>query len=225
MERGFGMECGQDAVGEMVRGGSSGHEMREVDGPECDARAEEEGAEFFDSTGDALFGGGFAGADAGGDFVERAFLEVEEDECGAIGGGEAGEVSVEEGAGFAEFVGLGGHFHGVCPCGLNGGAGFADLAAAVCAAGFTAGVAGDAEEPGAQGLARGDAVGFLGEDEEDGLGDVFGGGGILKLAACGGVDEVEVLADEGFEGGGVAAGGPGSEKLLVGGGHLLINGR
>ena len=159
---------------------------------------EEPSAELVDGALDALGGGGDGEVEAGGDVGEVVVLKVAEDEEFAVGGGEGGDGVVEKG----EEVGDGGGFGGNRGR-LHGGLAFVALAAAVGAAGVLGTEAGRLKEPAGEGGAIAKSVGFLNEEEEDGLGDVVGVVG--ALAGGGGVDEVDVARDEGGEGGGVAA--------------------
>ncbi len=75
---------------------------------------------------------------------------------------------------------------------------------AVCAAAFGladvgAGETGGGEEPTGDAVGR-EGVGAFVEEDEDGLGGVLGGVGVAQLAEAGGVDEVDVLSDQGAEG-------------------------
>jgi hypothetical protein len=60
-----------------------------------------------------------------------------------------------------------------------------------------------AVQPGGEGFTLGNGFGFLGEEKEDGLGDVVGFGWGDE-AAGGGVDQMDVAEDEGFNSGAVA---------------------
>ena len=179
----------------------------------------EEFAEFFEGAGEALFGGFFGEMEGGGDFGEGVVVVVAEEEGGAVGGGEGGEGGVEVGG---EFVGVGGGWR-VGECGSHGGG---LLFVFLAALGGAAGVGGaefcDFEEPGGEEFGGAEGVGAFGEEEEDGLGDVFGEVG-RGLAFCGGVDEGGVARGEGVEGVGLAA-GEGGEELGVGGlGHGFVH--
>ena len=75
------------------------------------------------------------------------------------------------------------------------------------AEGVDGGEAGGFEEPGGEGGAGFQRMGFLGQEEEDGLGDFLREGVVIYLAEGGGVDEGGVFTAEGGEGGLARRGG------------------
>ncbi len=157
----------------------------------------EEVAEFLEGAFDAFLGGGFGEVEFMGDGWEGLVLEIAEEEGGAIHSGESGEGIIEVRGDFGKlFGGLYGRRGGI----HGGGLSFVGEAAAGAFAEVVADETGDGVKPGGEvgGMRKGG--GFFGEDDEDGLGGIFGGVGIGELAAGGGVDEREVAVDELAEG-------------------------
>src|ERR1035437_8606454 len=74
-----------------------------------------------------------------------------------------------------------------------------------------------AEEPGDEGGMMDEGGGFLGECEEDTLGDIFGAGGVFGEAEGGGIYPVEVAGGGLAEGVGVLGLGVLAEEIGVGG--------
>ena len=114
-----------------------------------------------------------------------------------------------------EGVGVGIGWGGGDGWGHGGGLLFVVFSALVGAAGVGGAVAGNFEEPGGEEFGVAEGFGFLCEEEEDGLGDVFGEVG-RGLAFGGGVDEADVARGEGTEGVFVAL-EEGGEEFAVGG--------
>ena len=148
------------------------------------------------------------------DFAEGFVLEVAEQDGGAVG-------LVERGHGFVEQrfdvrpVG-GGGVHGI----HLGGDLFAQLAAGFAADDINGGAAGDLIEPrGEDGVGR-EAVRVAGEVGEGGLGDFLGELRRADLPERGGMDEVEVAADEFGEGVLGVLAGVAREQLQVGVAHF-----
>src|SRR5262249_15832382 len=73
----------------------------------------------------------------------------------------------------------------------------------------------DAVEPGGEALTLADAAGLADEDEEGGLEGVVGLVGVAQHLAADTADERPVAAEEGLEGGRVAAGDEAGEQLAV----------
>lgn len=206
---GYGGECGGGGGGRGGEGGEEGGRGAargfggecggEGGGGDGEAAVGEEGADFFEAAEGAFAGGGGGDGEVGGGLFDGFVLEVAEEDGGAFGGREFGEGFIEEGGEGGEVGvgrgGLGGH-GGTCEA-------FVVFAAAAEFASVEGAVAGGFVKPGGEGVLFAEGVGFAGEEEEDGLGDVVG---ILGGEAMGGgVDEVGVAAGEFGEGGGVLA--------------------
>jgi hypothetical protein len=155
-----------------------------------------------EGAGEAFLGGVFGEAEGLGDFVKGLVFEVAEGEDGAVGEGEMGEGAIEM-AGEVLVEGCGG---GLGFMSHESGLPFVAEAALSAFARIQDAVVGGFEKPTAEGGVGAEVGGFFGDEDEDGLGDVFGEGGVADLAESGGVDEVEVALDDGGEGS-VAAGG------------------
>ncbi len=217
-----GSECcmeggGGDGGEEMRRDGENrfgGEECGESGGGGVSGRGVfgvEKGAEAMEGAGDAFVGGVFGDAEGCADLFEGLIFEEFETEGGAVEGGEAGEGGVEA---WGEF-GPGG-CGGGCDFTSHGGDPLFVVDSALAEFDGVAGAeVGDFDEPPAEGWLGAKRGGFACEDDEDGLGDVFDGGGVADLAAGGGVDEREVALNERSEGGLVARGEVGGEELGV----------
>ncbi len=151
------------------------------------------------------------GADFGGGFV----LVVLEEEGFAVGSVEAGVGGVEVGGDFLP-EGIYVFFRGGLFRAHGGGLLFVTAAGGLLLEGVGGAVAGGAEEPAVELAVGGEAWGFLRDEDEDGLGDVFGGLGVAHEAAREGIDPVDVAADELGEGVLVFVGGEVGEELGVG---------
>ena len=176
-------------------------------------------AEFGDGAGEAFSCGGFGDVEGVGDVVDGAVLIEAEEDGGAVGGGEFGDGGVEgvgEEGGFGGVGGLNG-CRGV-GSGLPGELLFVFLAGAVGAAEVAEGVVEGVEEPAGEiaFLGIGHGVGLLCEEEEDGLGGVFGEMAVVELAEGGGEDPGGVAVGEGAEGGFGPRGGEVVEEVGVG---------
>jgi hypothetical protein len=193
------VEDGLEEGGGEVRGGVDRGEGGEGGGGEGGGEAALEACE---GAGEAFLGGGFGEAEGLGDFVDGAVFEVAEGEEGAVGEGETGEGAIE----VAGEVFVGGWDGGLGFVSHEGGLPFVMEAALRAAARIQDAVVGGFEKPAAEGGVGAEVGGVFGDEDEDGLGDVFGEGGVADLAECGGVDEVEVALDEGGEGGVAARG-------------------
>ena len=168
-------------------------------------------------------GGAERAAEGLGDLFEAHLAVVSHGDDGAVVVGELFEGVAEAGE-FGEVGGLA--FAGRGEARVGSGSSGGERAAAfgfgeaegVCgpgstfaSAGFVAdAVHGDAEEPGFEAASFGVAVGggeFLGERDEDGLGDFFGGVGVVEVSAGHGDDAAAVGVEESAPGVGVARGG------------------
>jgi hypothetical protein len=80
---------------------------------------------------------------------------------------------------------------------------------------------GGAEKPPGEAGVAGETGGLLGDEDEDGLGDVFGEVGVTYGAAGGGIDPVDVALDEFRKGGLAFVAEEGLQQLAIGHGMLL----
>ena len=190
-----GKSCdGGEEGGRGVDGGVGGEEWGERG--EFEARGQQ-GAEFFEG-GRCVCGRLLRWWRVRRRPRRRFVLEEVEEKDVAIGRGESDEGGIE----------MGGEVGG--DCGGDGfGTGHGGLAFVASATGLDAAQIGGTEaggvmKPADEGAAMGNFVGFFREEDEDGLGDV-GGVGVAGEARRGGVDEIGVAADEGFESGAVAS--------------------
>ncbi len=180
-------------------------------------------AQAFDRASQTFARGLFGDAEEGADFLEFAALEKTEQDDFAIGGAQIGECLVEHGHHPLDqlLVGIGIGDH------LNlrlGGQAFVALSAKLAAANVGGAVASGIEEPAGKTRGR-NTVGFFGENNEDGLGDILGSGGVAGLAQCGGIDEIDVALDDLAQRFGGAVLDVIGEKLAVVSheGHLFIS--
>ncbi len=190
------------------------NDSSEADGTDGDAAFVEEFAQALDSAVDTLLRGIIGGAEGGADFTEGFVLEVAEQDGGAVGLVERVHGFVEQGFDVRPIGG--GGVHGI----HLGGDLFAQLAAGLAADDVNGGAAGDLIKPrGEDGIGR-KAAGVAGEVGEDGLGDFLGELRGADLAERGGMDEIEVAADDLGEGVFGAVAGIAREQLEVGIAHF-----
>ncbi len=102
------------------------------------------------------------------------------------------------------------------PARHGGGLLFVTAAGGILLEGVGGAVAGGAEEPAVELAVGREEWGFLRDEDENGLGDVFGELGVPDEAAGSGIDPIDVAADEFGECCLVFAGGVGGEQLVVG---------
>ncbi len=219
---GGGRFGGGDCVGDC-RGGGLGDVggQRGAEGGGTGGGASEGSAEAVEGALEAFSCGDFADAEGAGDFGGGLVLLELEEEGFAVGGGEAGEGGVEVGGDF-EPERIGGGIGGGWFRAHGSGLLFVTAAGGLLLEGVGGAVAGGAEEPAVELRVAGEEGGFLRDEEEDGLRHVFGEGVIGDEAAGGGIDPIDVAADEFGEGRLVFAGGVGGEQLVVGHRRLRV---
>jgi hypothetical protein len=157
----------------------------------------EEATELGQGAREPFFGGVGREGEGGGDIEYRLLPEEAEKQEGAISIREAGDRIVEM---RQEFWKIG----RVRGCGLvadhGGDLSFVLGAPGAKPDGIAGGVAGGEDEPTGKGAATAECVCFASQEKEDGLGDIFGEGGIASLTDSGGVDEAAVTMDQNGKG-------------------------
>ena len=200
-------------------GREAGRERRTADG---DAAAGEERAQAVERTAHAFLRGVFGDAERCADFAEVFVFEITQEERGAVGLGELLQHFVEERLQFRPDGGSGFHvggFGSLTAGDFHGGL-LAGLASRFVADDVDGGAAGDDVQPRDERGGGFDFGGAAREIDEDGLCNLLGERAGADLPACGGIDQVEVTADEFREGGLRAGVGVLPEQVVVTRGHL-----